>query len=375
MTQPSAKEALLFDLTLTDDQRLTRETMQRFAESELRKLARQTDETRTVPRDLLQKAHELGITALAVPEEHGGAGSERSPVSNVLVAEDLGKGDLGLALAILAPLGFVNALIDYGTAAQQASHLPAYAAENFKAAAVAISEPRVTFDVHQPQTTAKQEGDGYILNGTKSMVPLVALAEQFLVIAELEGAGPQAFIVDAGTAGLRAEEDRYMGLAGLGLGNLHLENVRVSANARLGEGENSFDYRRFVTLNRLGVCAAALGTAQAVLDHTSQYVNERYAFGEPISHRQSVAFMVANIAIELESMRLLVWRAAARVEHGLDAQRNAHLAYVNCAERMMQIGTDGLQLLGGHGFIRDNMEELWYRALRSVAILEGGFHV
>jgi len=375
MTQPSAKEALLFDLTLTDDQRLTRETMQRFAEFELRKLSRQTDETHAIPHELLQKAHELGITALAVPEEHGGAGSERSPVSNVLVAEDLGKGDLGLALAILSPLGFVNALIDHGSSAQQAKYLPAYAAENFKAAAVAISEPRVTFDVYQPHTTAKREGDGYTLNGTKSMVPLVSLAEQFLVIAELEGEGPQAFIVDAGTAGLRSEEERYMGLAGLGLGNLHLENVQVGADALLGEGEKAFDYRRFVTLNRLGVCAAALGTAQAVLDHTSQYVNERYAFGEPISHRQSVAFMVANIAIELDSMRLLVWRAASRIEHGLDYQRNAHLAYVNCAERMMQIGTDGLQLLGGHGFIREHMEELWYRALRSAAILEGGFHV
>lgn len=375
MSDTGAKAALLFDLTPTDEQRLTRETMQRFAETELRKRSRQTDESRKVPAEVLQQAHELGITLLAIPEEFGGAGSARSPVTNALIAEDLGKGDLGLALAALAPLGVINSLLDYGSQAQMAKYLPAFAEEKFKAAAVAISEPRVTFDVSDIQTTATKNGDEYILNGVKSMVPLATQAELFLVIAKVESKGAQAFIVDRNAAGLRSEDERYLGLAGLGLGAVYLENVKVGANALLGESEKTFDYLRFVTLSRLGVSAAALGTSQAVLDHTSVYVNERVAFGEPISHRQSVAFMVANIAIELEAMRLLVWRATSRLENGLDYHRSAHLANINCAERTMQIGTDGLQLLGGHGFIREHMEELWYRALRGVGVLEGVFHV
>lgn len=375
MSQPSANDAPLFDLTLTEEQQLTRDSMQRFANSELRELSRQVDESREVPTEVLQQIHELGITMLAVPESLGGAGSARSPVSNVLIAEDLGQGDMGVALAALSPLGFVNALMDYGTEAQQHSHLPAYVEDTFKAASVAIAEPRARFHTGNLQTIAKREGDGFVLNGVKSMVPLATRAEQFLVLAELEGKGPQAFIVDAATAGLDTKDERHMGLTGLGAGTVTLENVKVSADRLLGEDEGAFDYDRFVAMSRLGVCAAGLGTCQAVLEHTSQYVNERVAFGEPISHRQAVAFMVANIAIELEAMRLLVWRAASRAEHGLDAQRSLHLAYLNCSERMMQIGTDGVQLLGGHGFIREHMEELWYRALRGVAVLEGGFHV
>jgi len=118
-----------------------------------------------------------------------------------------------------------------------------------------------------------------------------------------------------------------------------------------------------------------VGTAQALLEHVTQYANERIAFGEPISHRQAVAFMVANIAIELDGMRLMVWRAAAQAEHGLGFHRQAHLAYINCAERMMQIGTDGVQILGGAGFLREYFEEMWYRNLRGLAVLEGCFNI
>lgn len=375
MTQPGAKPAHPFDLTLTDEQRITRETMQRFAETVIKPQARAIDESGEIPADLLQQAHELGITLLPVPEEHGGAGSPRSPVSNVLIAEDLGKGDMGLALHLLAPLGFVNLLIDQGSAAQQAKYLPTFAGESFVPATVAIAEPRATADVHTLQTKAVAEGDAYVLNGVKSMVPLAATAEHFAVVAEVDGTGPQVFLVDKGAQGLSTQAQGYLGLHGLALGVVTLENVRVEASARLGEGEKTFDYQRLIDLSRLGACAAAVGTAQALLEHVTQYANERVAFGEPISHRQAVAFMVANIAIELDGMRLMVWRAAAQAEHGLDFHRQAHLAYINCAERMMQVGTDGVQILGGAGFLREYAEEMWYRNLRGLAVLEGCFNI
>lgn len=374
MSEKSAQEPQLFDLTLTDEQRMTRESMQRFAETEMRELSRQVDESRQIPAEFFQKANELGITALAVPEAHGGAGFDRSPVSNVLIAEDLAHGDMALALAVLAPLGIVNALRDFGTEAQQATYLPRFVEENFYAAAVALDEPRVTFSVRELQTKAVAQGDGYVLNGVKSAVPLVETAQLFLVLAELEGQGPQAFLVEKDAAGVTAKAEPFMGLAGLQLGELKLEDVKLGKDALLGEG-TGFDYTRFLDLHRLGACAAGLGVAQAVLDHTSVYVNERVAFGEPISHRQAVAFMVANIAIELESMRLLVWRAASRAEHGLDFHREAHLAYINCCERLMEIGTNGIQLLGGHGFTKEYFEEMWYRNLRSVAAVNTGFQL
>jgi alkylation response protein AidB-like acyl-CoA dehydrogenase len=127
-----------------------------------------------------------------------------------------------------------------------------------------------------------------------------------------------------------------------------------------------------VDLSRIALCALSVGAAQAVLDYTIQYCNDRQAFGEPISHRQAVAFMIANLGIELESMRLLTLRAASRAEQGLPFHREAYLARVICMEKGMEIGTNGVQLLGGHGFIKEHPVERWYRDLMTVSVMEGG---
>jgi len=159
-----------------------------------------------------------------------------------------------------------------------------------------------------------------------------------------------------------------------GLGRLLLNDVSVPASALLGESEGDAAfaaYRDVVRLSRLGWSALAVGTSQAVLDYVIPYVNEREAFGEPISNRQAVAFMVANIATELESIRLVTLRGAARAEQGLSFAREAALARKLCADKGMQIGSDGVQLLGGHGFTKEHPVERWYRDLRATAIGEG----
>ena len=142
----------------------------------------------------------------------------------------------------------------------------------------------------------------------------------------------------------------------------------VEQIALLGDAE---DYRECVRFSRLAWCALAVGTAQAVLDYVTPYVKEREAFGEPIAHRQSVAFMVANIAIELQGMRLVTLKAASRVAQGKPAAREIALARRLCAERGMQIGLDGVQLLGGHGFVKEHPVERWYRDLRAIGLMEG----
>ena len=153
------------------------------------------------------------------------------------------------------------------------------------------------------------------------------------------------------------------------IATLTLDKVQLPSSALLGEGP--FDLQRFIDLSRIGICALAVGTCQAVLDYVKTYCNERIAFGEPITNRQSVAFMIADIAIELEAMRLMTWRAASRAEQGLDFHEHAYLAKIFCAEHAMKIGTDGVQLLGGHGFCTEHPVELWYRDLRAIAMLEG----
>jgi alkylation response protein AidB-like acyl-CoA dehydrogenase len=160
-----------------------------------------------------------------------------------------------------------------------------------------------------------------------------------------------------------------MGVRAAGLSRLILDDVTVGSISPLGDEDT---YRDAVRLARLGWCALAVGTAQAVLDYVIPYVNERKAFGEPISNRQSVAFMVANIAIELQGMRLVTYKAASRAAQGKSFGREVALARRLCAERGMQIGLDGVQLLGGHGYTKEHPVERWYRDLRAIGLMEGG---
>lgn len=362
----------LFDLGITEEQQMIRDSVQAFAADVLRGQAEDADAAQQTSEEVLAQAQELGLNFFAVPESLGGAATERSTVTSMLVAEDLAHGDMGQAVAILAPMGVANALTQWGTALQQDKYLSSFADENPPKAAIAVCEPRPLFDPMQLQTTARKDGDSYVLNGEKSLVPLAAEAELFLVAAQAED-GPAVFIVEGGCEGFTAGEDPSMGIRASGQRPLKLDNVRVPAENRLGNGD--FDYRAFVDLGTLGWCALAIGVCQAVLDYVGPYCNERTAFGEPISHRQAVAFMIADMAIELDAMRMLTYRAVCRAEQGKSFQREAHLARTLVKDKAMKIGTDGVQLLGGHGFTHEYPVERWYRDLRAVAVAVGGLHL
>ena len=236
-------------------------------------------------------------------------------------------------------------------------------------------EPGLRANPAQPKTRAVRDGNDYVLRGEKTMVPLGCSAEHLIVSATVESEGVCAFILNRGTAGVSAEREKYMGLRPLELAHLKLEDVRVPAAQKLGEGEKTFDVQRVLSLSRIGLSALAVGTCNAALEYVKDYCNERVAFGEPITNRQSVAFMIANMAIELDGLRLMTYRAASRAEQGLPFEREAYLAKLQATDYGMQIGTDGVQLLGGHGFIRDHMVELYYRNLRALGVLEGALCV
>lgn len=367
---------LLFDLNLTEEQRIMRESLARFSDVEVASISRQADEAGQAPEGFYNKTAELGLSLLSIPEAYGGAGVPRSVLSNMLNAEDLGKGDVSLAVGALTPLSFVNMLLDYGTEAQQEKYLTAIADEAFKVSTIALMEPRATFDATSSEaasieTMAESIGSNYVLNGEKSMVALAEDAMHILVVAQCSGEGIGAFIVAKDANGVSVEKETYMGLRPLGLYRVELKDVTVPASDRLGTEAKPFDVQRLVDLGSIGLSAAIVGCCQAVVDYVVPYVNERIAFGEPISNRQSVAFMVADMATELEAMRLMVYRAASRADQGLTFHKEAYLARVLIAERAMEIGTNGVQLLGGHGFTREHPVELWYRNLRAMGILQG----
>ncbi len=364
----------LFDLTPTDEQQLLVATVRRFADDELRPAASAADAACAAPAALLARSGELGLALMTIPEALGGAAETRSTVTSALIAAELARGDLGLAVALLAPLGVVDALVRWGTAEQQARHLPRFTADAFAPAALALLEPRAGFDPLRPQTGAVRDGAGWRLHGEKALVPLAATAELLAVVVEIRGVGPRIFLVERGAPGVTITPEPAMGVRAAATARVRFDGAPVGKDALLGGDDGAaIDLGALVARARIGWAAVGCGVAQAVLELVKGYVNDRHAFGEPISHRQAVAFVVADIAIELEAMRLMTWRAAALADRGdgPPLERAAALARVQVATKGMRIGSDGVGLLGGHGYVKEYPVERWYRDLRAVGIMEG----
>jgi alkylation response protein AidB-like acyl-CoA dehydrogenase len=372
--QKRSRSTGLFDVTPDDEQQMFQEACRTFAEAEMRPAALAADaESKTAP-ELLAQVSELGVSMLGVPEELGGVMTEQSAVTAVLVGEALAHGDMGIAYAALAPGAVATAIGLWGTAEQEATYLPAFTGEDVPAAALAILEPRPLFDPLNLGTKARRDGSDWVLDGAKSLIARAAECELFVVAAEAEGIGPALFVVEPGTAGLATEPEPAMGLRPAATGRLLIEGARVPATALLGEGRSE-DYAECVERARVAWSALAVGTSQAVLDYVIPYVNERQAFGEPISNRQAVAFGVADIGIETDGMRLAVYRAASRADRGEPFAREAALARRLTADKGMAIGSEGVQLLGGHGFVKEHPVERWYRDLRAAGVMEGALLV
>lgn len=365
---PKKSGSGLFDLTPSDEQQMLREAAHSFATEQLRPAALAADTAAKAPAELLKASADLGFAVMGIPEALGGAGSERSAMTNVLIAEALAEGDLSLAVACLAPSAVSTALVLWGNETQQAQYLPAFTGEDSPAAALAVQEPQALFDAFALKTTAVKAGGGYIVSGVKSMVPRGSECALFIVAATIEGEGQGLFIVEAGTAGLSLAEEPAMGLRAAATHRLTLNKVQLPGSALLCSGA---DYAECIALSRLAWCALATGCGQAVLDHVIPYTNERIAFGEPISHRQAVAFMISDIAIELDGLRLATWRAASRAERGESFVKETAIARKLAGDKAMKIGNDGVQLLGGHGFTKEYPVERWYRDLRACGFMEG----
>jgi alkylation response protein AidB-like acyl-CoA dehydrogenase len=364
----------LFDLAPTDEQRMLQGMLGEFAAERLRPAALRADAECAPPAELLADGAELGLAMLSVPELLGGAQSDASTVTSVLAAEALAHGDMGLTVALLAPAGVAAALTLWGDERQQAAYLPAFTGDRAPAAALAVLEPRPLFDPFALDTRARAVTGGYALSGLKVLVPRAADAELLLVAASLDGA-PALFAVEPGRSdGIEVRPAPAMGVRAAATADVRLDDVRVPAASLLAGGDPAA-FADCVRRARLAWCAMTVGTARAVLDHVIPYVNERQAFGEPISHRQAVAFSVADIAIELEGMRLLTLRAAARADAGAELARPVALARTQCTARGRRIGSEGIQLLGGHGFVKEHPVERWYRDLCAVGVMEGALLV
>ncbi len=372
--QPPGSSAGLFDVEPDAEQALIQGTMREYATAEVRPAAAEADADARAPEAILAQLSELGVTALGVPEELSGAMHGQAAVTATLVAEALAHGDMGIAYAALAPGAVATAIGRWGTAAQQATYLPAFTGHDPPAAALAMLEPSPLFDPMRLKTTAVRHAGGWLLQGAKGLLARAEHCELFVVAADVAGIGPSLFVVESGATGLAVQAEPAMGLRAAATGRLLLDGVRVSSDALLGDGERE-TYVECVQRARIAWCALAVGVAQATLDYVIPYVKERTAFGEPIADRQAVAFAVADIAIESSGMRLATYRAASLADQGRDFTRAAAIARALCARHGMRIGSEGVQLLGGHGYTREHPVERWYRDLRAAGVMEGALLV
>jgi len=357
----------MIDFELDEEQQLIKETVTSFASEVIRPAAHESDEHGGIPEALVAQAWELGLVQGSIPEEFGGYGGAPSAVTGTVIAEGLAEGDVSIAAHLLAPRLVVDAVLHAGSDEQKKQVLPGYCGAEYVAGSAAVVEPRWNFGTAAMETRAVASGADYVLNGRKCLVPL-AKSAPWIVVYAAEGDGQvSAFLVPAGTPGVEiGEREHNMGLKALETYAVTLTDCKLPAAAKLPG-----DAHRLLERAQVAQSAMAVGCAKAALDYAIEYAKEREAFGVKIAQKQAIAFMLAEMAIEVDASRLLNWEAAWKLDQGEDASREVTIARKYVADAVMMVTDNSIQVLGGHGFTRDHPVEMWARNGRGFATVEG----
>ncbi len=355
---------------LTPEQRELQRLAHEFAERELRPIAHEWDEREAYPPDLLAKAARVGLTSYAIPAEYGGGGADA--VTSALISEELSWGCAGLAATIQATMFPVRPLLRFGSAVQLDRYLPLLAREEGTLAAIAFTESHAGSDLAAIRAEARRDGDAYVLTGEKVYITNGGIADLTVVFAKLDGQ-ITAFLVERDDPGVKpGREERKLGLRASYTGSLILDDAQVAADRLLGEGGQGFAIALdFFQASRPQVAAGAVGVARAAFEHAAEYAREREAFGRPILSRQGVGFKLADMAMQIEAARLLVWRACAALVAGEDAGLLGSYAKAFATDVAMSVTTEAVQVLGGAGIMRDHPVEKWMRDAKVFQIVEG----
>jgi acyl-CoA dehydrogenase len=357
----------MVSFTPTEDQQLLIETINRYANSDIRKTAHEHDEKSEPDFDTIRKGWQIGLIPSAIPETMGGFG-EMSALTGVLASEELAYGELSTAFHIMTPALFAYPLVLYGTEDQQGQYLEMFLDEDVAPATSALLEPGIGFDPYDLKTIATAHGDNITLSGTKAYVPLAESAEVMLVYAkDSESGGVGAYIVDKSTDGVHIEKrELLLGIRALPTYRVQFNDVVVSADVSV-----DVDYNVILNRIRLGLAAMAVGVARASHEYALEYAKGREQFGRAIAQNQSIAFMLAENAVDIDGARLMVWEAAWKIDNGQDATREAVLAKQFADKMVLQVTDSGVQTLGGYGFIREYPAERWLRNGRGFPTFDG----
>lgn len=359
----------MLDFRLDEEQQMLTDAIARYANERVRKVFRDAEEDGEIPPDVVQAGWEIGMLPTTIPEEYGGFG-DYSAVTGAIATEAFAWGDLAITLNVMVPNLVAIPLMLAGTEEQKEQFLPLFAEEKAPAFTAALTEPVVQFSPYRLNTTAVLDGGEYVLNGTKTVVPLADQAELFLVYAN-ENDQTQAFLVPANSDGLEVgSKDRLMGIKALPTYLVTFSDVRIPSSSRLGGGAG-IEFARLLTHSRVALGAAAVGVARASYEYAREYAKQRVQFGEPVAHRQSIAFMLADMATEVDEARLMVWEAAWKLDQGEDAMKEATVMKHHVDRMVLTVADRAVQVLGGYGYIREYPVELWLRNARGFTSFDG----
>jgi butyryl-CoA dehydrogenase len=364
------------DFELTQDQKLIRDEVRKFAQNEIEPVAAETDETWAFPWPTLKKLGQLGMLGMVVPEEYGGPGLDF--ISLAIAVEELSRvcASTGIIVAVTNTL-VAYPILKFGTEEQHKLYLPRMASGEILGS-FALTEANAGSDPAALETTARLDGDHYVLNGSKRFITNGRESGVYLVFAltdkELKHKGISAFLVDRDLPGFTlGDHEKLMGIHGTGNCELFFEDVKVPVENRLGEEGQGFKIAMHIfDTSRVDVAAQAVGIAQGALDWAVKYAKERVQFGKPIASFQMIQDMVAEMATKIQAARQLVYYAAWRKQSGAERfSSEAAMAKYYAAEVAVECTRKAMQILGGYGYTKDYPLERYYRDAKITEIYEG----
>lgn len=367
-------EEIRLDFKFSDEQLAIRAMTRDFVNNEIIPVSRMYDEEESFPIPIFNKLREYGLFNLSIPEEYGGPGVDK--ISQALIVEEVARGCAGISTSMEA-----NSLSSYpilvGGSEELKKKYLTRLTDGGEFAAFALTEPQGGSDVLGTKTTIERVGDEYVINGEKCFITNASYAHFFVVLAKMKGEqGPNSFIaivVERDTEGLSVgPKEKKMGLKASNTASVMFDNVRVPVSNRIGEEGDGFKiFMKALSYARPMVGAQSVGLAQGAYEEAVKFAKERKQFGTAISNFQAIQFMLADMAMNIEAARLLVYKAVYLLQEGTPSITNASFAKCFASDTAMKVATDAVQIHGGYGFIREYPVEKYFRDAKIQQIYEG----
>src|SRR5246127_2792759 len=363
------------NLELTEEQKLLKKTVREFAETEVRPLAKELDETGRFPRETFRKAAELGLTGIALPEEEGGAGFDHIAYS--IAIEEISRccASTGVILSVQNSL-YCDPIHRFGSDEQKKKFLLPFT-QGEKIGCYALTEPQAGSNAAALETKAVKKGDKYVLNGTKAWITNGGVADAAIVYVNSDPPngekGITAIVVEKGTPGFKAgKEEKKLGINATACSELVFTDCEAPVSNGIGnEGDGYKVALSTLDGGRIGIAAQAVGIAQGAFEAALDYSQERTAFGHPISEFQAIQFMLADMSTEIDAARLLIRKAAWKQDSGARFSMDAAIAKLFASEMATRVTHKAIQIHGGNGYSREYPVERNYRDARITEIYEG----